>query len=94
MSVSLPDAISTMSSSNTEVTSNRVPTLFIKMRMHIRVWRLVSLNGTQSLTEAVAEDVVDILGQFHNDTFDFNSVSSARFFQQACSSEVATHQDT
>ena len=71
-----------ISSSRTEVTSSGVPSLFIKIRTHIQVWRLVSLNGTLSLaTEAVAEDVVDILGGSHNDIFAFNLVGSARFLQ-------------
>ena len=63
------------------------------MRMHIWFWRLVSSNGTQSLAEAVAEDKVDILGEFCNDIFNFNLVGSARFLQQACSTEVSIHQD-
>ena len=79
--MSQPDASFNISSSKTEATSNGVPSLFIKMRVHIQFWRLVSSNGTQSLAEVVAEDVVDILGEFCNDIFYFNLVESARFLQ-------------
>ena len=47
----------------------------------MQFWRLVSSNGTQSLVEAVVEDVVDILGGYHNDIIDFNLVGSARILK-------------
>ena len=53
----------------------------MKIRTHICVWRLVSSNGTQSLAEAVVEDMANILGGSCNDIFDFNSVGSDWFLQ-------------
>ena len=71
-----------MSSSKTEVTSNGVPSLFVRMRMHILFWRFVSSNRTQSLAEAVLEEVADILGELHTDVFNFDSVGSTRFYNK------------
>ena len=59
--------ISMISTSDTEVASNGVPSCLVKTKRHIPFLRLDSLDGAQSLPEAVAEDVVDILGKYHND---------------------------
>ena len=56
-----------MSSSDTEVASNRVPSGLVKMIRHIQFLRLDSSDGAQSLPEVVAEDVVDIFQKDHND---------------------------
>ena len=48
-----------MSSSDTEVTSNGVQFFLVKTKKLIKVLRLDSSDGTQSLPEAVAENVVD-----------------------------------
>ena len=52
--------ICTMSSSVTEVTSNRVPSLCIMKNTHILALNVESSVGTGSLAKAVAEDEVDI----------------------------------
>ena len=54
-----------MSSSDTEMASNRVPSGLVKMKKHIQFLRLVLSDGAQSLPEAVAEDVVDIFEKDH-----------------------------
>ena len=59
--------ISMMSSSDTEVTSNGVPSCLVKTKRHIQFLRLDLLDGGQSLPEAVAEDVVDIFEKDLND---------------------------
>ena len=56
-----------MSSSDTEVTLNGVPSFLVKTKRHIQFLKLELPDGAQSLPEAVAEDVVDILGKYHND---------------------------
>ena len=53
--------ISTMSSSDTEVTSSRGPSFLVTINMHIHVLRWGFSDGTWSLPKAVAEDKVDIL---------------------------------
>ena len=47
--------------------------------MHLWFWGFVSLNGTQSLAEAVVEDMVNIFVRFCNDVFNFDLVGSTRF---------------
>ena len=59
--------ISMMSSSDTEVTSNGVPSFLVKTKKHIQFLRLDSSDGALSLPEAVAEDVIDIFEKVHND---------------------------
>ena len=49
-----------MSSSVTQVTSNRVPSLHIIINMHTCALRVGLSVGTGSLSEAVAVDEVDI----------------------------------
>ena len=56
-----------MSSFDTEVESNGVPSCLVKTKRHIQFLRLDSSDGAQSLPEAVAEDVVDIFEKDHND---------------------------
>ena len=53
-----------MSSSMIEATSNRVPSLYVTINMHIHVLRVGSLVGTGSLPKAVAMDEVDIFSNF------------------------------
>ena len=59
--------ISMMSSSDMEATSNGGPSGLVTMKRHIQFLRLDSLDGAQSLPEAVAEDVIDIFKKDHND---------------------------
>ena len=50
-----------MSSLVTEVASNGVPYFCVTIKRYILLLSLGSSDGTRSLPEAVAEDVVDIL---------------------------------
>ena len=50
-----------MISSCMEAASNGVPSLLVRARMHVWLWRSTSLFGIQSLAaKAVAVDMVDI----------------------------------
>ena len=50
---------------------NGVPSFLVKTNRHIQFLRLDSSDGVQSLPEAVAEDVLDILVKYYNDILKF-----------------------
>ena len=86
--------ISTMSSSDTEVALNGVPSCLVKTKRHIPFLRLYSLDGAQSLPEAMAEDMVDIIEKDNKDIGKFffcDAIGSSRLLQRTLSIRITIY---